>query len=287
VQRRLRQLKAELESIQSRKTREVHQRNLDHFTVGLVGYTNAGKSTLFNRVTSGGAFAHAKLFATLSTRIERWDLGGGNHLMLSDTVGFIRRLPHHLVASFRSTLEETVHADLIVIVVDVSDHNAAMQLHTVQETLDEIGASGQPRLVALNKVDALDRTELLVWLNRHPDALAISAATGEGIDELARLVKARMLGAVRQVEITLPLSEARAIDFLEKRTEVVARDYRDDSVAMQVRIGRRQVDQMLVHCPAARIDGRPALEGVQSAWSEDGAWASASSPDRVPPHELY
>jgi GTP-binding protein HflX len=118
VQRRLGNLRRELLSIQARKKREVEQRTLDHFTVGLVGYTNAGKSTLFNRLTAGGAFAHPKPFATLTDRVERWDLGGGDSVMLSDTVGFLRNLPHHLVASFRSTLEETIHSHLLVIVLD-------------------------------------------------------------------------------------------------------------------------------------------------------------------------
>ena len=117
VQRRLKLLRRELETMQQRSVREVQRRNTDHFTVGLVGYTNAGKSTLFNSLTSGGAWAHDQLFATLSTRIERWELGGGVGAMLSDTVGFVRRLPHHLVASFRSTLEETVNCQLLLVIV--------------------------------------------------------------------------------------------------------------------------------------------------------------------------
>src|SRR5690606_5887684 len=130
VQNRLASLKRELETIQQRKTREVAQRTLDHFTVGLVGYTTAGKSTLFNKLTAGGAYAHDKLFATLSTRVERWELGGGNSALLSDTVGFIRDLPHHLIASFRSTLEETIYAHVLIIVLDVADPHAEMHLQT-------------------------------------------------------------------------------------------------------------------------------------------------------------
>ena len=121
VQRRQKQLRVALEEIQQRSIREVEKRNSDYFTVGLVGYTNAGKSTLFNTLTSGGAWAHDQLFATLSTRVERMELGGGTGAMLSDTVGFIRRLPHHLVASFRSTLEETIQCQLLLIVLDASD----------------------------------------------------------------------------------------------------------------------------------------------------------------------
>ena len=228
MQRRLRKLKTDLESIQARKTREVADRNVDHYTVGLVGYTNAGKSTLFNRLTAGGAYAHDKLFATLSTRVERWDLGGGNHVMVSDTVGFIRDLPHHLVASFRSTLEETVVADLLVIVLDVSDWSAEMQLDTVHETLDDIGAADQPRVLVLNKIDRLeDPRDVLVWLNRllrRRCRSARSPATGSRSCE-ARVLD-HMLGGVLEVTMVVPLSDGATVDFVEKRADVLARDLR-------------------------------------------------------------
>src|SRR5690606_4671081 len=115
VQRRELQLRRELEEIQERKRREVRQRNVDYYTVGLVGYTNAGKSTLFNTLTAGGAHANDQLFATLVTRTREWNVARGLTVMLSDTVGFVRDLPHDLVASFRATLEEATHADLLLI----------------------------------------------------------------------------------------------------------------------------------------------------------------------------
>ncbi|MHC4142515.1 MAG: GTPase HflX, partial [Planctomycetota bacterium] len=203
VQRRLDNLKGELAAIQARKLREVERRNLEHFTVGLVGYTNAGKSTLFNRLTAGGAFAHSKLFASLVDRVERWDLGSADAVMLSDTVGFIRDLPHHLVASFRSTLEETIHSHLVVIVLDLTE---------------------QVRVLALNKIDGLqDSAELLVWLNRFPEAVPISAVTGEGLDVLAEVVRGHLQGGVRQVKITAPMSDGRTIALIEKRCEVLDR----------------------------------------------------------------
>jgi len=266
ARRRLGQLKRELTEIQGRKTREVMQRNLEHFTVGLVGYTNAGKSTLFNRVTTGGAFAHSKLFATLSTRVERWRLGGGNDVMCSDTVGFIRDLPHHLVASFRSTLEETVLAQLIIIVLDVSDPNAEMQLQTVQETLDEIGATDR-RVLALNKVDLVDdQRRMLVWLNRHPDAFPISAQKGGGVDELGEVVLHRMLGGMQTVQIEVSLSESKAIDFLEKRTEVLGRSYTDQTLVLTTRVGRRHIDQLLAQGASFTIDGLPAKDALAKKW---------------------
>ncbi|MEM1330025.1 MAG: GTPase HflX [Planctomycetota bacterium] len=208
VQRRKLALERELAEIQGRKRRSVRARNAEHFTIGLVGYTNAGKSTLFNTLTAGGAYADDRLFATLMTRTRSWDLGRGAEVLLSDTVGFVRALPHHLVASFRATLEEATHADLLLVVLDVSDPNAEAHYRTVERTLDEVfeeteraerrlgieaddgpkrrawgggndgdGASRRgrpPRLVILNKADRLrDNSALLVWKQRIPDAVAL------------------------------------------------------------------------------------------------------------------
>lgn len=285
VHKRLRNLKRELNQILQRKVREVHKRNLDHFTVGLVGYTNAGKSTLFNSLTAGGAFSHEKLFATLGTRIERWDFGGGTAAMLSDTVGFIRDLPHHLVASFRSTLEETINSDLIIVVVDVSDPNAQLQLETVQETLDAIKATHQKRLLVLNKIDLQeDSREIMCWLNQHPDAICVSAITKEGLDELSNTVRVAVIGEVREIAITIQLSDSRAVDFLEKRTEVLDRDYGDGQVRFTVRIGRRQIDQLLARGGTILIDGQDPQEAIALHWNEDKSKNERSV--RTPPHQL-
>jgi len=285
AKRRLKQLKRELGEIQGRKTREVAQRNLDHFTVGLVGYTNAGKSTLFNHLTAGGAFAHRKLFATLSTRVERWELGGGNAALLSDTVGFIRNLPHHLVASFRCTLEETVSAQLLILVADAADPNAEMQLQTVLNTLDEIGATAQPRIIILNKVDLLaDQSDALVWLNRHPDALPVSALRGDGLAELTRRALDHMLGGTRQVQLITPVRDSRTISFLEKRTEILARNYDGDRVEFTTVIGRRQVDQLLAQGAKITINGLKPLEAVRRYWESQ---VKGNRSRGIPPHDRF
>ncbi|MBB6430532.1 GTPase HflX [Algisphaera agarilytica] len=245
VQRKKSILKKEIESLQARKTREVEARNTDHFTVGLVGYTNAGKSTLFNTVTDGEAYAADQLFATLSTRTREWKLGNGDTVMLSDTVGFVRNLPHHLVASFKATLEEAVHSQLLLVVLDVSDPHCQRQLRTVNEVLDSIGATEQPRLLVLNKIDKVDHNvDLLLLQKEYPDAIPLSAATGRHIDQLVEAVRGHLHGGTVTLTLNLAQADGKALTFLENRATVLERDYQNDRVHMTVKIGHRQLDQL-------------------------------------------
>ncbi|MCH2136797.1 MAG: GTPase HflX [Phycisphaerales bacterium] len=284
VQRRRKQLKRELDQIHDRTARQVEKRNADHHTVGLVGYTNAGKSSIFNAVTQGGAFANDQLFATLSTRVERWPLGDGAEVLVSDTVGFIRDLPHHLVASFRSTLEETVHGDLLLVVVDVSEAGAQERLRTVLQTLDEIGATSQRRQLVLNKVDLLPRPdELLQWLHRHPDAIPVSAATGEGLDTLAQAVAESVFGPARTVEIEIPSDEAAAVAYLERRTAVLDRNWDEGSVRMQVRVNRAQAQALLAHTSRASIEGGRLVDALDTIWPQPATFGDSC---RIPLHRV-
>jgi GTPase len=267
-------LRRELEVIQERKRRMVQQRKLDHFTVGIVGYTNAGKSTLFNTLTAGGAYADDRLFATLVTRTREWDLGGGLNVQLSDTVGFVRDLPHNLIASFKATLEEATHAHLLLIVLDVSDPAAEMQFATVNSTLDELFAEVKAeeakrpdgergwqeprRVVLLNKIDKLqDNAALLVWQQRAPGAIPIEARKldGPGQAALRELVRATAQGGEQELEVDVPLSDSRTVDTLEKRGQVLSREYHEGSVRLRVRIGRRQIDQLRAMGSRMRVVG--------------------------------
>ncbi len=289
VQRRKLALQDDLREIQARRQREVQARKADNFTVGIVGYTNAGKSTLFNSLTRGGAYADDRLFATLMTRTRQWDLGGGLKVMLSDTVGFVRDIPHHLVASFKATLEEATNADLLLIVVDVSDPAAEMQMKTVHSVLDDLfeehgtPAPQQPRRVLLlNKVDQLrDNASLVVWQRKNPDSLPISAlppnisarqadAASEeqhvpaaplgtdrpppiarGYEPLAALVLDAARGAVREYRITVPLSDAKTISIIENRGQVLERDYSDSAVTLRAKLGEKQL--AMLRSAGARI----------------------------------
>jgi GTP-binding protein HflX len=256
VQRKKADLKGQIRELQGRKAREVAARNRDFFTVGLVGYTNAGKSTLFNTVTDGGAYADDKLFATLSTRTRKWNLGSGDAVMLSDTVGFVRDLPHHLVASFKATLEEAVHSELLLVVLDVAHPRAHQQLQTVMHVLDDIGAKTQKRLLVLNKIDIVEHNaDLLILQQQFPDSVALSAKTGRGVEALIERIRLAAQGQERNVTLTMSLADGKAIHFLENRAQVLDRIYDNDHVAMTVRIGQRQLDQLRAMGTTVRLPG--------------------------------
>jgi len=260
VQRKKLDLQARLDEIQARKRREVRDRKVDFFTVGLVGYTNAGKSTLFNTLTAGGAYADDRVFATLISRTREWDLGGGLSVMLSDTVGFVRDLPTNLIASFRATLEEATHADVLLVVLDVADPAAKLHYDTVIKTLEELfeevgereAEEGQawrrPEVVLLlNKVDRLrDNREVLAWMGQAPGAIAISARdpAHPGHEALRQRIRAGAMGQIEHVRITVPLSDGKTIHTIENRGQVLNRDYDTTSVTLEARIGRRQIDQL-------------------------------------------
>jgi GTP-binding protein HflX len=273
VQRKKAQLKREIKEVQGRKQREVSARNQDFFTVCLVGYTNAGKSTLFNtaiRAASGqegGAYADDKLFATLSTRTRKWDLGGGDTVMLSDTVGFVRNLPHHLVASFKATLEEAIHADLLLVVLDVSHPRAEQQYRTVMEVLDDIGATEPKRLLLLNKTDLLTHNaDLLVIQQEHPGSLPISAKTHEGLSTVIEAVRSEARGGTLDLDLQLSSADGKAIHFLENRANVLERNYEGSKVTLSVRIGRRQLDQLYAMGSSAVIVGEVEDDKPKGGW---------------------
>jgi GTP-binding protein HflX len=247
-------LQRDLDKIVQRRRREVRARKAAHFTVGIVGYTNAGKSTLFNTMTAGGAYADDRLFATLQTRTRLWDVGEGVRVMLSDTVGFVRDIPHHLVASFRATLEEATHADLLLIVLDIADPAAEMQFESVTTTLDEVMQSvaeedeswqAPPRVLLLNKADKLENNAaLLYWQRKVSDSLAICALPGGdalGHAALRQLVRERARGEVRTFNVTLPMADAKTLTQLEQQAQVLEREYdtqhEQPRVTLRVRVG--------------------------------------------------
>ncbi len=308
VQRRKLVLQRELDEIQVRKRRAVEKRNTDHFTIGLVGYTNAGKSTLFNTLTEGGAYADNRVFATLMTRTREWDMGGGHTAMLSDTVGFVRDLPHHLVASFRATLEEATHADLLLVMLDVSDPSSELHFETVMKTLGELFEEVEERqkkdairakrdgtadfiaykrpelLILLNKADieTVDEQDILYWQSRSPGAIPICSIEVEedaelpmGQEELIKRVQAISLGAIEELDITVPLLDSKTIHIIENRAEVLDRTYENQVVILRAKIGRNQLAKLRstgAKMSVQTIDGEPYFANDEKiGWVHDPA----------------
>jgi GTP-binding protein HflX len=212
LRKRVQELRHELREIETRRQREVRSRE-DQFTVGLVGYTNAGKSTLLNRLTGADELAADLLFATLDTRTRQWRLPDGRVVLLSDTVGFLQRLPHHLVASFHATLEEALTADLLLHVVDAAHPDALGQYRAVRAVLGELSKVPRDEIVVLNKADRrLDPLVLDPLLSecRDRELVRISALTGLGIEHLCEVVARRLDQRSRIVDVVVPLADGRS-----------------------------------------------------------------------------
>ena len=245
VRKRVSDLKGDIEKIQDRKTRLVADRTDKHFTVCIVGYTNAGKSTLFNTLTSAGAYADDKLFATLDTKTRAWKLERGTDVLLSDTVGFVRDLPHNLVASFRATLEEAVHADLLLHVLDVGHPHVQQQYDSVHGVLAEIGVKDRPEILLLNKTDTPEGAETApFWRALVDGSIAISAKTGAGLGELAEAVYKTVLGRQVRVELDADVTDGRVLAFIESHTRVEDRQFVDGRARIVAVMGRATLAEL-------------------------------------------
>jgi GTP-binding protein HflX len=218
--------------VQARKQREVDSRFEEH-TVSLVGYTNAGKSTLMNRLTGAGVHVEDKLFSTLDTRTRQWRLRDWGRILLSDTVGFIRDLPHHLVASFKATLEEARQARLLLHVVDASNPHAEEHIHAVKKVLKELDCDSRPTLLVLNQIDRLtDLSYLQVLQAHHPRAVAVSARTGQGIDMLEDAVIEMLSADFLHVSIDVDAGNGRVLAYLAAHAEIERQEFHDNRVKM-------------------------------------------------------
>ena len=245
LRNRISQINRQLKRIEARKSREIRGR-ADLFTTALVGYTNAGKSTLMNRLTDAGVLAENQLFSTLDTRTRPWRLPGGRTVLISDTVGFIRNLPTELVASFHATLEEALHADLLFVVVDASAGEALDQLDTVDEILEHLGASSIPRVLVLNKIDAVDdHSQLARLYARDRHAVAVSAATGKGIDELDARLQASLASSERRVEILVPHAAGRLHAEIRQSTTVLSEFFTPEGCLMECLVSPALLGRLL------------------------------------------
>ncbi len=255
VERRIHELRCELAAIHRRREREVATRS-DHLTVSLVGYTNAGKSTLLNLLTGADVLTENALFSTLDTRTRRWQLPNWGPVLLSDTVGFIRDLPHHLIASFKATLEEARQAHLLLHVCDGSSPAVFEQVSAAYRVLEEIGLDEKDTLLIVNKIDAMaDRGALDVLLSRYPAAIPISARTGEGIGHLTVAVADALGRTFLDVDVEMGVENGRLMAFLSAHAEVLSKQYRDARVTVHCRVARKHLGRILRDRGAVRPRG--------------------------------
>lgn len=209
------------------------------FRVALAGYTNAGKSTLLNRLTGSDVFAQDKLFATLDPTTRSFALPGGRLTTVTDTVGFIQKLPHGLVEAFKSTLSEVLNADLILKVVDISDEDWIRQMDAVDSVLDEIGSGEKSSIAIFNKVDLLDLADLRVLHARYPQAVFFSALTGEGVDALTDRISYEASLTDVVMSVRLPYKEGGLLNLLREQGQVLHEEYLDDGVHLVARVPNR------------------------------------------------
>ncbi len=251
LQKKVDDLRRQLKQIEKRKHRQVLTR-AEEFTVGLIGYTNAGKSTLLNALTGADVFAEDMLFATLDTRTRKWKLKQGHTVLISDTVGFLQRLPHHLVASFHATLEEALNVDLLIHVVDSAHPDAALQMEAVESVLDELSEHRPADVIVFNKVDLVEdplRMQLLL-ADRQMEVVHLSAGTGEGLDRLDRVVQARIDARSVVASIRVPMAHGEVLAAIRKVSTVLEQTVEGDQfVCLKVRTLERTYGNLMRRAP--------------------------------------
>ena len=240
VLKRISQLEDALEELTTiRETQRKARRRSEVPAAALVGYTNAGKSSLLNRLTGAGVLVEDRLFSTLDATVRRLPLPAGRETLISDTVGFVRDLPHNLIEAFRSTLEEAVDTDLLLHVVDASADDPERQLAAVRATLQEIGAHELPELLVINKIDIAQPVAVERLLALHPEAVAVSATTGLGIDALLEAVEVRLAPRWSDLDVTIPFDRGDLVSLLHRVGEIISEEHGPDGTRLKARVPNR------------------------------------------------
>ena len=228
------------------KEREVQRRGREQFPrVALVGYTNAGKSTLLNWFSGAGVVAEDRLFATLDSTVRAVSLTPAHRILLSDTVGFIRKLPHNLVASFKSTLDEVREADILLHVIDISHPLFEEQIAVVNETLEEIGAQGKPTVMVFNKVDLLANRNIIAYVTGNfPPAVCIAAERGINMSALSDAIVSLLEGTVAEETLTFGQGEYDFVSRIHESGEILEEKYDGDGITVRVRMNKTRLEQL-------------------------------------------
>jgi len=234
VSKKIHELRKKLHEIEKRQERLVASRK-EFFTVSIVGYTNAGKSTLMNALTEIDTFVEDKLFATLDTKTSVCKLENGEKFLVSDTVGFIKKLPHHLVSSFKATLEEARHADLLLHVVDTSSPAIHNQIEAVNTVLKELGCDKKPTIMVFNKIDAVKEEAVIPLLrSRYKDCVMISAKTHQGIEDLKRKIMEMLEKNFIDVELSCNVANGKLIAYLHEHAHIVSSRFDDERATFRL-----------------------------------------------------
>jgi GTP-binding protein HflX len=234
---RVSKLERELkETERHRQTQRKSRERSEIPQVSIVGYTNAGKSTLLNALTDAGVLVEDRLFATLDSTVRRLELPNHRPIVLADTVGFVRHLPHHLVEAFQSTLAEVAEADLLLHIVDGSDQDPAGQIAAVREVLEEIGAAEVPELIVFNKADLISDQALTRLTNLYPDSVVISALKGDGLDDLLAVVGEFLDKTLITLTLELPYTRGDLVAAAHRLGEVIEEKHDDNGTILEVRL---------------------------------------------------
>ena len=245
IRTRISKLKKELIKIDQERIIQSRGRQ-KFFRVALVGYTNAGKSTLMNALSDADVYVQDQLFATLDTTIRQVDINDSHKILLSDTVGFVRKLPHDLVASFRSTLKEVVDADLLLLVLDASSPQVLDHYNTITNVLEEIAAGDKRNLIVLNKIDLVEDMQVLNQLKQSfPDAVMISALDKLRLDELLKSIQSIMDESFQTVEVDIPFTDGKTISEIQDDMDVLHREYYNEGVRMTIKGPSRKIQKIL------------------------------------------
>ena len=245
IRTRISKLKKELTRIEKERDTQSYRRQSE-FRVSLVGYTNAGKSTLFKALTGSDVYIQDQLFATLDTTVRQLQIDESHPILLSDTVGFIRKLPHNLVASFKSTLKEVLEADLILVMLDISSAQIKDHFQTIENVLKDMGAQEIPQILVLNKVDLISDGNMIEKRQREfPDSVAVSAQQHLRLSELRSRILGKMEENFQTIDLEFSYDQGKTIAHAQEGVDVLKREYEENGVKLRIRGSRSRINQIL------------------------------------------